>query len=427
MAITRTINYTQNVPITLGFSNYLTDSTATSIEFYFGEPFKAQMGFISVSPTSGVTVTNQSTSMSANSPYFISTMLSGTMSAMNTALNTAIFQNHFYEADTLTQDFLSQNRTLPSDWRGELQIQINSNVAHGLSVGSYCQLSSSLSYDYAVTKIDSTNGGTRIWLSYVNNYDISTTYTSNAQSLVGICSDAAGNAPQTGTATKSYNSFYLQTASGTNIAPITDVSYNNPHGDFSITVNVRNSSGTIIETGVISFVGSFFIAEPTFSISNASFINSYAPTTFTLCNFGQIAQTNNNYQSVQLLMKYAMNDPQYLNVSVYTSLSGYPSTGTTDQQLQFIGDAINAKAALEIPRYIIDTSYGTFTMVQIGNSVSLSPTTGVVSWYFYGTPADCNAALQNIYYYRPPGFGREFNVEVRIVNGRTRISSSRGR
>jgi hypothetical protein len=421
MAITRTINYTQNVPITLGFSNYLSNATTASVEFLFSNSSKAQMGYISTTATAGVSVVNKTFSTSTSSPYFTSTTLYGTMANLNTALNTALYQNHFYEADTTTQDFLSQNRTLPSDWRGEFQIQINPNIAHGLSVGSLCQLSSSLGYDYTVTKIDSSNSATRIWFIYANNYDLSTVNYNNAHSLVGISNDAAGNAPQTGTVTKTYNSYYLQTSTGTNIAPINDISYNNPHGDYSITMNIKDGSGTVLETGTISLSGTFFIAEPTFSSLPPTSISATSLDTVAICNFGQIAQTNSNYQSVQVLMKYAMNDPQYLNVSSYSLLNGYNGT------LQFIGDAINAKASLDVPRYIIDESYGTFTTVNINNSVSVSPPTGIISWYFYGTPADCNYALTNVYYYRPPAMSKDFNVEIRIVNGRTRIYGSRGR
>lgn len=426
MTISRTINYTQNVPISLGFNNYLTNTSTSSIEFSFSSPAKAMMGFISVTPTPGVTVTNQSYSTSTSSPYFIKTTLTGTMADLNTALNTAMFQNHFYEAETLSQDFVSQNRTLPSDYRGELQIQINPNVVHGLTVGGTCKLSSPgyPAYTYTVTKIDSVNSPTRIWLSFTAAYDISTKYYSNAQTHVGIANDAAGNTIQTGTVSKVYNSYYLQTSAGVNIAPIVDISYNNPCGNFLGGMMVYSNTSSMLEGGTFYFVGSPFAAEPTFSTS-ATAITSYEDT-FVQCNLGQIAQVDNNHQSVQVLMKYAMNDPQYLNVSAYTSLSGYPTSGTLEQQLQFIGDAIHAKASLDIPRYIPDTYCGVFTMDQVNESTSVSPSSGVVRWHFYGTPDECNLALKNLYYYRPAGFTKDFNVEVRIVNGRTRIYGSRG-
>jgi len=408
MAITRTINYTQNTPVSLGFNNIL-GSTATSvlIDFWnFGGDMK--MGTFKFDETDGVTISY--TSVTTDPTIFSSIRLSGTYTAMNTALNSAIFQPNFYSAETITQDLLSQDRTLPTDYRGEMQIQIAPGATHGLAIGDHCRIKKDNlpTTRFLVTKIDSVNSATRIWLTLRNDYAVNETWYSSSYKNVGL--------------TSASSTCYLQTDASVNITPIIDISFNNPHGDFTIPITVYNSSVTAIDSGTISFVGSFFVAEPTFTVQPATAItNATTVDSSTYIYMGtQIAQVDNNYQSVQLLIKLYENDPAYTNSSAI-------SPSSTDAFLQSLGDAINAKAKLNIPNYISDTSLGQFGIVQVGQTASQSPTSGVVRWHFYGTPAECNTALSKIDYFRPVSVIKDFNIETRIVNGRTRIYSSRGK
>jgi hypothetical protein len=405
MTITRTINYTQNIPVTMGFSNVVTSSSAASVYLdFWNAGGDSKMGSIYF---------DDAASTGVNISYIgVSTDLTGTQAALNTCLNSAFFRNHFYEAETVEQDLLSQDRAKPSDCHGELQIQIAPDCAHGLSVGNYCRVATSTGVNtnrYLVTKIDSTNSSIRIWLTFRGDYANNDVYYASSYKSVAI-------------------GYYLQTLASVNITPIIDVSYNNPHGDFDITMSVFNSAGTQLDTGTINFVGSFFIVEPTFTTQPSSSISAPTPETTYMFNLGaSIAQADNNYQSIQLLMKLYANDPAYLGVTAYTSLPGYPSAGTTAAQLQFIGEAINAKAKLSTPVYISDNSLGQFGDVQVNQRISSSPTSGVVRWHFYGLPSECNAAVSKMNYFRPVNIIKDFKIETRIVNGRTRIYSERGK
>lgn len=426
MAITRTINYTQNIPVSLGFSNILTASASTVLSVVFNFESSSKMGTFLFDDTAGVTKAYQSAS---NDQIVMPTItLTGTTSALNTCLNSGMFQNHYYECENIEQGFLSQDRALPSDGRGEVQIQIPKDCVHGLSVGSNCQikLTNSDVGVFTVTAIDNSNSATRLWLIFNSNYGIFDTFFGSMYKNAVITRDNAGNASQTGTVTKSYTACYLAEYTGTIIAPICDLSYNNPHGNFIVNASVYQGA-SLIDSGTISFNGSFFIAEPTFTSLPPNSISAPQAAAFYTLNMGAIAQTNNNYQSVQLLMKYLENDPAYLNVSSYSELSGYPATGTENQKNQFIGDAINAKASLNIPRYAENLSLGLFGNIQINDRISESPTTGVVRWHFYGTPSECNSALSKISYFRAPAMQNDFAIEIRIVNGRTRIYNSRGK
>ena len=431
MALTKTINYTQNVPISCGFNNELT-GTATDIRNVYIDLLTpgsdSKMGQFTWTDVDGVSVMS---STQGNDPTIIQNIrIRGELSKVNTLLNSMYFVNHYYEADNLEQDFLSQDRIYPSDRRGEVMIQIPENTVHGLTVGSVCRISNS--GRYVVTDVDDTTSPKRLWMVFRGDYELNDLYYGSPYKNPQITKDTAGNTiTSSGTVTKSYTTTnaYLQTEASVNICPINDLAYCNPHGDFTIGITVYAADNTtLLDSGTLTFNGSFFIAEPYFTTLPT---NVSAPTpenTYRVGpSMGAIAQVDNNYQSLQVLFKYCENDPNYLNVTNYTQLSGYPSAGTDEEKLEFIGNAINAKASLDIPTYITGTAVGNLGITQVGDRTSIAPTTGIIRWYFYGTPDECNDALNRIYYFRPAGIIKDFNYEVRIVNGRTRIYSSRGK
>lgn len=395
MAFTKTINYTQNVPVSLGFSNFLTGAAA-QVRFSFNDPSgDANMGSIDFAVTTGITKldTGRSPDELINNDIYIS----GSLADLNACLNSATFVNHYYEAENLTQDYLSLDRSLPADHRGEVEIMIAPGSVHGLTVGSICRIESC--GRFLVTKIQSDAFGTRMWLIFRYVYQFDDTYYNSARKNIAIGKQ-------------------LQTEGSVSISPIIDIAYANPRGQFVIPVTIFNSSGASIDTGTITFIGSPFVAEPVF-VTNpaATYSTSTLESNYTLTNFGSISQASNNYQSVQVLLKLYENDPLY---------SGNTYTGTDITQLQALGNAIDTKAKTNAAVYIQTNTEFSLNKVQVDDRVSSTPAAGYVRWHFYGTPAECNVALSKVGFYRHTN-PKDINAELRIVNGRTRIYNSRGK
>ncbi len=430
MTFSRTVNYTQNVPVDIAWASYMaaTPPRNVIVAFDFGTTLAdSKVGTIVVPETSGVTVI--SGQLSADDLISGQTRVSGDITAVQTALNGSKFQSLFYDIENTSQDFLTQNRTV-GDHKGEMLIQINPSISHGLSVGSFLFISTTIgpatvTKQFQVTKLDSSSSANRIWSTFRGGYGTYDAYYSSGYSVVNICADTAGNATQSSPATKTYTPCYLQNSSGVNIAPIIDLAYCNPHGDISISCFVTDGT---TETNTYNFNGSFFTAEPVFLTDATATVSATSADTWSSAlNFGTMSQPDDNFESIQLLIKCLDNDPMYLNVTTYTNLASYPSGGTSSDQLLFIGDKINEKAALDIPRYIEDTSYGLFGKVQIGERVSATPTTGLVRWHYYDIASNCSTALSRISYFRPAANLKDFAVERRIVDGKHRIYSNRGK
>lgn len=418
MPITRTVYYTQNVPQNLVFgASYIntTPSRNIRVSFNFADTLSdLKMGQLEFPVVAGVTVTKGM--ITADETTSGVTFIEGPVASINTALAGAQFRSNFFEADVLDQEWLSQNPAVPTDHKGELCVQINPGIAHGLAVGDFVCISTATANSTAtgrwlITAIDAANSPTRFWLAYRGGWDTDDRYFSSSYKNVSIGA-------------------YLQTTARVNIAPIVDISYCNPHGTFTVPVAITNADTSAVEeSGTITFAGVFFIAEPYFSTAPPSGISVPTPNTWNFTDMGRIAQADNNYQAVQLLFKYLENDPLYLGVQAYTQLPGYPSGGTLAQKNVFVGAAIEAKARLDTPTYVPDDRYGVMGSVQVDERISTQHATGVVRWNFFGTPTACSEALKRCTYYRPQNnyITCDFNVETRIVNERTRIYSSRGK
>lgn len=421
MAFTTTINYVQNIPQSLGLSNYLNPVPSRTVSVLFamdainvGGP---NMGTVNVPSVAGVAVENGRYGI--NGVFSGSVKLTGEVSAVNTALNSAEWVSHAYPVEDIDQDYLAADRDIDNS-HGELQIQIpaGSDIT-GLAVGTQVRFSTAASIDanverWTITKIDSTNSPIRLWLVYNRDYTLSDEYHSSCYDLVYITSSVT-------------NPCWLQTAAfpGVNIAPVIDVSYGNAAGNLSIIMQVIDGA---TENNTFNLVGSPAIAEPSFTtLPSASASTGVSPSWYTFPNMGAIQQADNNYQAAQLLIKCLENDPMYLGVAAYTSLPGYPTSGTEAQKLQFVGDAIHAKASLSIPKYITDKSYGTFGDTQVDVRASISYQDGVVRWSYYDIPANINKALGRIYYWRPLNMNKDFTTEVRIVNNKARIYATKGK
>lgn len=421
MSFTRTINYTQNVPVNLGFTNYLNPTPSRTVTCTFVVDYYAaglNLGNIIVPTTAGVTVKTGRAGINGSSSG--STVLTGEVSAVNTALNGCEWISNFYEIEDVDQDFLALTRSFGNQ-KGEMQIQIPSAAdISSMPIGTAVTFSTMTGgtgapYQFTVTKIDTVNSATRLWLIYNRDYKLSDEYFSGVYKNVNVTTTPA-------------NVCYLKTVAGVNIAPVIDIAYGNPQG--TIQTLFRVNDGATVEDNSLTLAGSPQIAEPTFSSLPPTSVATGSPQTWYQLSsqFGTIAQADNNYQSVQLLFKASTNDPKYLGVTDYTLLPGYPSGGTTDAQLLFIGNAINALASLDIPTYIKDKTYGAIgdTQVDLRASVSYVNDNQEVRWSYYDTPAGCNDALSRVFYWRPTGFNKDFNIETRIVNGKSRIYANRG-
>ena len=389
MALTRTINYTQNVPVSLAFgTTYLTPTPSRAVQLIIDStPAAARMGGFLYTETAGVSVIKTG-QITVNG--FLKTIFEGDVVAINSIMNTIQFKNEFYNCENTQQTLTTANRTVTAP--GEIQIQIPAGTSHGLSVGSTFKIDST---DFQVTAIDSVLNPIRIW---------------------GIAST------RTTVDITSFSGKKLKNSAGVDISILIDMVYNNPHGDFSVSATIKEA-GVTTETGTISFAGVFFVDEPTFVVDPPTSITLGTAGTYYDINWCEIDQTDDNYQSVQILTKALTNDPQFLGVAAYTALPGYPSGGTTDAQLQFIGDAIEAKLALGLG--VGQNGRMNFSATQVGQRISSVSTSNFIQWMFYGTVTECNLALANLQYavVAPTG---DFGVETRIVNGRSRIYRTRG-
>lgn len=421
MAFTRTVNYTQNVPVSLGFSNYLNPSPSRTVTCSFVLDFTnvggLNMGNIVVPTVAGVSVRTGRAAINGSGSG--TTIITGEVSAVNTALNGSQYVSNFYDIEDVDQDFLALTRSF-GDQKGEMQIQIPSTTdVSTLTVGTAVTFSTMTGgsgdpYQFTITKIDTVSSATRIWLIYNRDYKLSDEYFSSVYKNVNVTTTVA-------------NVCYLKTIAGVNIAPVIDVSYGNPQG--TISTLFRVTDGATVEDNTLIFAGSPQIAEPTFATPPSNTILASATQSWNqLTSLGTIAQADNNYQSIQLLFKALINDPKYLGVTDYTALPGYPSGGTIDQQLLFVGNAINALASISIPVYIKDKSYGAIgdSQVDLRASVSYVNDNQEVRWSYYDTPAGCNTALGRVYYWRPTTLNKDFGLEIRIINGKSRIYSTRG-
>lgn len=411
MSLTKTVNYTQNVITSLGYSNELTTTPSRTVEVRISN-YYPRMGRIIFPETAGVTISEYGYNSDGTNAAINSII--GEVSAVNTCLNGAQYVSHFYECDNIEQNFLTQDRQLPADHKGELLVQIPPNTTHGLSNGDYVRFSSSSvggSWGaYKITKIDGTNCPTRFWMSFDGYYDIDDIYFSGSRKTIAIGDNL------------------LKASDNSVLGPVIDLAYCNCHGDFIMHVDLYES-GSVTASGTLSFVGSFYVPEPTFTSEPPTSISATPEGWNDLPIMGQIAQADNGYQSVQVLFKSLENDPLYLGVTDYSLLPGYPSSGTNLDKLSFIGATIEAKAKKSTPAYSTSTSYGNYGLMgttRVGSRISKCPNTGIIRWHFYGTPSECNQALNDMQYFRL-GNNSDFSLEIRIVNGKHRIYRNRGK
>ena len=430
MPFTRNINYTQNIPVSMGFDPaHFTPTPSRDVSFTFGVGYGnvGNVDFDSdvIAAHPDVVITRGLNGINSSWDGVIT--LTGPVAGVNALLASATWTNRFYEIEDVVQDTLSQNRNL-DNCHGELCVMLpaSTDTAH-LGVGSTVYFNTvndgatgtdsvRSRYQFLVTRLDTSVNAVRVWAVLFREYPILDNY--HASMYRNVFSTATTGNP-----------CWIQRSIGSgrqNIAPVIDASYMNTSGYLSF--ETSSVDGVTTDSGTFTMIGEFLIDEPVWVAETAGVVTTGTNDGwFLLDGMGSISQTEDNFQHAQYLIKALHNDPMYLDVSAYTSLPGYPTTGTEDQKDEFVGALIDARASLGIPKYITDNTYGAFSDVQVGERASTSYLTGgVVRWAFYGTPDQCNQALAQSRYYRPRGFTKDFKIEVRIVNDRTRIYSGRG-
>jgi hypothetical protein len=370
--LNKTVNYTQNVPVNLGYNNPITDVGSINVQIQFRD----KMGKFETSTIDGVSSTIYNPGSSFGTMTWAVT---GSASVVNKHLNSLTWTPASYEAAAIEQDFLSIDRD-PGDHRGEILIEYDGDPFvtpfTSFTVSAHPNL-------YIVTKTENTLSQNRIYGVLGTPYNGEMCLTPPVFDNVSIYSNTITIGSQT--------------------RRILDYAVVNPHGDlnlaYSITVN-----GSATYNGTISLVGQFLIAEPRFVTKPVgTFLSSSAKTQY--IPLGTVAQDQNQLISVQLLMKRNINDPL------------------------FDGDYGQHR-----PSYIKDHSYGRFSTVFVGERQSEAYDSGEVRWSFYGTPEQCNTALSQVRYIQPAQTfcgtvtmtPRDFYLETRIVNGKSRIYHTRG-
>ena len=414
MAFNRPLNYIQNVPTNMGFSNLFAGTPSRTVSVVFNmiphSPGTAKMGRIIFPITDGLTIDESKRNL--NNPWHSQYTITGNVTDINVALNAAEYVSHYYAIDDTSQSFLLVDRTV-GDYRGELCIQVTDDTdLSSILEDSFIRLSTHTPQAYyIVTRVDNRPFQKRIWCMFGKDYALDDLMNGSQYKKAAI-------------------GMYVQNYStGANIALVTDISYQNPYGNYYIYVNTIDGT---TEQNTLKLVGAPYIDEPSFLTEPIASVPASATDTWhdigtEAAPWASIAQPANNFVSLQLMIKILESDPKYLGVDAYTSLPGYPSGGTVDDQLLFIGDAINTAATPGKAIYITDHTYGIFGDVQIDARTSVTNVYSEVKWVFYGIPADCNVALKRLTYFRPSGLTKDVGVETRLVTNRSRIYRNRGK
>ena len=375
MALTKTVNYTQTIPQSLGFSSELTGTTGTVTATL---TFNNKMGSLTTSYT---TVSSYLHGCGTQKERANVWTITGTEAEVNSALDGLTWYPRVYDDAAIVQDTASEHRTV-TDHEGEALFQVEDRYSlFSFAVGDVFGVRTGAEdVEYTCTAVETTLSGHRIYGTVNEDYGRECEATTPPHKLP-----------------VPYDSELLSLSPALVIDNIVDYAIVNPHGDSEIDVVITDDTGTFA-TGTVTLDGSFFVPEPYFSVDPATTITDTMSDCSDPVAMGEITQANNEYVTVQLLFKRHQNDPD------------------------FDGDVSKNK-----PSYITDDSYGMINQAKVDNRVSQSYDTGIVRWEFYGTPDQCTKALANIRVIDPPcSASEDFYIETRIVNGRARIYHERG-
>lgn len=435
MALTKTVNYTQEVPQSLGFTNEITGTTGTVTATL---QYNNKMGTLKSSVNKELTKIYGCDAIGGDWTGGTWEII-GTEAEVNAALNALTWIPKTYADAALEQDAHSEHREV-TDHEGECLFQIEDRFglfgASGIAIGDPFYVRTvgvdneflDKTAQYICTKIETTLSQTRVYGVYALPYElekaIGNKRVQNRHKLV-----------------KPYVSELIGPDGTTVIDFIIDYAIINPHGDSDISIDIFDDA-VLHDSGIVSLVGSLFVPEPYWVTDPVAIVDGSPGSCSVEFNMGTVAQANDDLLAVQLLFKRHQNDPNFDGV---------------------VQDSNNPPLVGNKPSYIMDNSYGIISTARVGNRTSENfvptediPAVGktaagitydleagewykkpeipgkdaipgkgsIVRWEFYGTPAECNRALSKLRVY---SFNdSDFFIEARIVTGRSRIYRDRG-
>jgi hypothetical protein len=365
MSLTKNVNYIQNIPTSLGYNNEISGATGLVEVFMRFNPVAGKVVTESFRPSSLLTEICDD-GASTEPPTFNILNISGTQGEVNEILNSAQWSPGVFPSYNKEQDPIAVNREY-DDFNGELLVE--TTLPGSFAIGDTFKLVGATTTEFIVSRVETTKSQYRVWGIPVEGQKIP--------------SDIAP-----------YD-YSLMTEDDVLVDYIVDFAISNPAGTFPIEITATHNNGVALTSGITTVVGDFFVGEPYFSTKPPPEIVPDGGEWFQL-NLGEVTQPDNDMVEVQILMKKFPLDPT------------------------FDGDELKNK-----PSYITDNSYACLSTVQVlTNRGVLGKPGEEVRWRFYGTPAECNAALSSIRMKLTTD--KEFLMETRVINGRSRIYNTRG-
>ena len=392
MALTKTVNYTQEIPQALGYSAEITGTAGvvTAKIQYNNKMGRLKTGTYGSSESF---IWGNGTCAGLGNNWEIS----GTETDVNAALNDLVWYPRTYDDAAITQDNLAVDR-LVTDHKGEVLIEVEDRASNfSFVVGDdYAIYNGSAYIELVCTKVETTLSGKRIYGVYANEYDLVPGYDGITASM--------------------YDSKLTSLTPTVEIDNIVDYAIVNPHGDSDLVIEILDGVSAH-DAGTTTLVGALLVPEPYFVTPPPTTIAGVGGDAWTVgVSFGEIAQDNNEMVVVQLLLKRDQNDPDFSGVSYPNDHPDYPGTDPDT-----VGDVTKNK-----PSYITDESYGVFSVARVNDRQARCVSeAGEVRWEFYGTPAQCNNALKYLQFYQKAPY-RDFYIETRLITGRSRIYNHRG-
>jgi hypothetical protein len=417
MALTKTVNYTQNTRQSLGFNNELSGLAGT---------IKAEISFngkAGTLVTGGVHADKITIHGTAPEPGFGNTWeVEGTLAQVNEALNALVWVPKGYEASNADQDDTSADRNYFGGQAGgdlSLTLSDSSNFLFSVNEGDvfenegveYTATSVKLSDEGKIISATSENTTTPKPGEYMfeiedRNNSLSLTvgnnFTVNNIEYECVKLETLNNSKRVyGMLVNEFdfvtivNPLHTALSDGTLVDYVTDFEILNPQGTYSLTIRTYTND-VLVDTDQVTLVGSKLVPDAQFASVPTQTINVSGTGWQTPPGFGVVSQANNELVKAQLLFKRYENDPD------------------------FDGDVILNRAS-----YITNNSYGRASTVRIGNRESFIFDSGPVRWEFYGTPSECSEALAKVTIWTPNN-DKDFIIETRLINARNRTSSDRG-
>ena len=372
MALTKTVNYTQETPQALGYSTEITGTTGVVTAKI---QFNNKMGRLKtgVYGASESFIHGNGTCAGLGNNWEIS----GTETDVNAALDDLVWYPRTYDAGAIAQDVKAIDRD-PGDHKGEILIEVEDRASNfSFAVGDDFAIFTSPDYiEFVCTKTEETLSGKRIYGVLKAEYDLT------AEDYTNVVM---------------YDSKLVQLTPTLEIDNIVDYAVINPHGDSDLVIEILDDA-VQHATGTTTLDGALLVPEPYFTTPPPTTITGVGGDDWTVgVSFGEVAQVNNEMVTVQLLLKRDQNDPL------------------------FDGDVVKNK-----PSYVTDESYGVFSVSRVNDRQSQCVTAaGEARWEFYGTPAQCNSALKYIQFYQKTPY-KDVYIETRLITGRSRIYNNRG-